>query len=62
MSEREKGAILEQAASLPPLLKARAEGFMQGLTAATADAGLAASMQQEPQAEAAERKEAPDHG
>ena len=43
MSEREKGAILEQAASLPPLLKARAEGFMQGLTAAAADAGRSAS-------------------
>ena len=43
MSEKEKGAILEQAANLPPLLKARAEGFMQGLTAASADAGRSAS-------------------
>ncbi len=37
MSEHDKGKILEQAAKLPPLLKARAEGFMQGLTAASAD-------------------------
>lgn len=37
MSEHDKGKILEQAAMLPPLLKARAEGFMQGLTAASAD-------------------------
>ena len=43
MSEKEKGAILEQAANLPPLLKARAEGFMQGLTAAAADNGRSAS-------------------
>ena len=39
MSEHDKGTILEQAAKLPPLLKARAEGFMQGLTAAGADNG-----------------------
>ena len=44
MSEKEKGTILEQAAQLPPLLKARAEGFMQGLTA-----GMAASAPQHDQ-------------
>lgn len=56
MSEREKGAILEQAASLPPLLKARAEGFMQGLTAATADTGRSAS---QPEQAEKEKEEAP---
>lgn len=56
MSEREKGAILEQAASLPPLLKARAEGFMQGLTAAAADAGRSAS---QPEQAEKEKEEAP---
>ena len=59
MSEREKGAILEQAASLPPLLKARAEGFMQGLTAAAADAGRSAS---QPEQNEKEKEEAPADG
>ena len=59
MSEREKGAILEQAASLPPLLKARAEGFMQGLTADTADAGRSAS---QPEQTEKEKEEAPADG
>lgn len=59
MSEREKGAILEQAASLPPLLKARAEGFMQGLTAAAADAGRSAS---QPEQAEKEKEEAPADG
>ena len=59
MSEREKGAILEQAANLPPLLKARAEGFMQGLTAASADAGRSAS---QPEQTEKEKEEAPADG
>ena len=59
MSEREKGAILEQAASLPPLLKARAEGFMQGLTAAAADASRSAS---QPEQNEKEKEEAPADG
>ena len=59
MSEREKGAILEQAASLPPLLKARAGGFMQGLTAAAADAGRSAS---QPEQNEKEKEEAPADG
>lgn len=59
MSEREKGAILEQAASLPPLLKARAEGFMQGLTAAAADTGRSAS---QPEQTEKEKEEAPADG
>ena len=59
MSEREKGAILEQAASLPPLLKARAEGFMPGLTAAAADAGRSAS---QPEQNEKEKEEAPADG
>lgn len=50
MSEHDKGKILEQAAKLPPLLKARAEGFMQGLTAAGADNSRSASVE-EPTAE-----------
>ncbi len=37
MSEKEKGAILTQVHKLPPLQKARALGFMQGLAAANAD-------------------------
>ena len=57
MSEREKGAILEQAASLPPLLKARAEGFMQGLTAATADTGRSASRTEQDKDQAAQKNE-----
>ena len=59
MSEREKGAILEQAANLPPLLKARAEGFMQGLTAASADTGSSAS---QPEQTEKEKEEAPADG
>lgn len=59
MSEREKGAILEQAASLPPLLKARAEGFMQGLTAAAADTGRSAS---QPEQNEKEKEEAQKDG
>ena len=47
MSEHDKGKILEQAAKLPPLLKARAEGFMQGLTAASADSSEAVSKKEE---------------
>ena len=47
MSEHDKGTILEQAAKLPPLLKARAEGFMQGLTAASADNGRSAQKPEE---------------
>ena len=37
MSEKEKGSILSQVHQLPPLQKARALGFMQGLAAANAD-------------------------
>ena len=55
MSEKEKGTILEQAAQLPPLLKARAEGFMQGLTA-----GMAASAPQPDQEK--NEKEAEQNG
>lgn len=59
MSEQEKGAILEQVANLPPLMKARAEGFMQGLTAASADAGRSAAQAEEP---AKNEKEAQQDG
>ncbi len=41
MSEKEKGAIMQQMQSLPPLLQAKAEGFVQGLAA-----GMAASASQ----------------
>ena len=57
MSEKEKGAILEQAANLPPLLKARAEGFMQGLTAATADSERTTPQPDQPGKEQEEKKD-----
>lgn len=44
MSEKEKGAIMQQMQALPPLLKAKAEGFVQGLAA-----GMAASAPQHDQ-------------
>ncbi len=44
MSEKEKGAIMQQMQALPPLLKAKAEGFVQGLAA-----GMAASAPQSDQ-------------
>lgn len=37
MSDTEKGEILKKVAELPPLQKERALGFLQGLTAASAD-------------------------
>lgn len=37
MSELDKGVILEEVSNLPPLLKARALGFMQGIAAASAE-------------------------
>ena len=47
MSEKEKGAILNQVHNLPPLQKARALGFMQGLAAANADGDRSVSSPQE---------------
>lgn len=35
MSEQEKGTILNQIHNLPPMLRERALGFMQGLTASS---------------------------
>jgi hypothetical protein len=34
MSDQEKGQIAQKMASLPPILQAKAEGFVQGLAAA----------------------------
>ncbi len=51
MSEKEKGAIMQQMQSLPPLLKAKAEGFVQGLAA-----GMAASGSQPDQPKREEEK------
>lgn len=39
MSEAEKGAIIQQMARLPELLKAKAEGFVSGLAAASGMTG-----------------------
>ncbi len=55
MSEKEKGAIMQQMQALPPLLKAKAEGFVQGLAA-----GMAASASQPDQGK--NEKEAEQNG
>lgn len=54
MSDTEKGEILRKVSELPPLQKERALGFLQGLTAATADANRSTSDEKE--------KEAPANG
>ena len=58
MSEKEKGAILNQVSKLSPLDKAKALGFMQGLAAASADENRTASTP-EPEEE---KKEAQEDG
>lgn len=58
LTTEEKFAILQMVAELPPRLKDRALGFMQGLTAATADTGRSAS---HPEAEE-KREEAKEDG
>lgn len=58
MSEKEKGAILNQVHNLSPLQKARALGFMQGLAAANADGNT----QESDGNDAEEKKEAPADG
>ncbi len=42
MSEHEKGQIMQQMQKLPPLLQARAEGFVQGLSAGMSCAEMTA--------------------
>ena len=56
LTTEEKFAILQMVAELPPRLKDRALGFMQGLTAAAADAGRSAS---QPEQAEKEKEEAP---
>lgn len=58
MSEKEKGAILNQVHNLSPLQKARALGFMQGLAAANADN----NQQKDREESADEKKEAAANG
>lgn len=47
MSEKEKGAILNQVSKLSPLQKAKALGFMQGLAAASEEADSSKKAEQE---------------
>lgn len=55
MSDTEKGEILRKVSELPPLQKERALGFLQGLTAATADANRSTTPDEK-------EKEAPANG
>lgn len=57
MSDTEKGEILRKVSELPPLQKERALGFLQGLTAATADTNRSTTSE-----ENEKEKEAPANG
>lgn len=57
MSEAEKGAIIQQMARLPELLKAKAEGFVSGLAAASGMTSSAADAAPSPKGKAYEEKE-----